>query len=191
MLGEIEHLMRTPDNVDVDEEQMIRGMAAGVAAFVSDLASLAREAGVQQAATNRDPIFAAIEAHRAAERRHKEAVAEADKIEGASMKATPGDYREGIAAEEADPDWQKADAELAAASDATERLAHKLIDTEPTTLAGVIAVLEYVDEYNDWSGRTFPDGFVGSGGHSRPFEAFLSTTLASALRRIGNLPAAV
>jgi hypothetical protein len=81
-----------------------------------------------------DPIFALIERHRAATRAFAAAVSNKDKVQEAHWPWSDA------------PERIAADAQYDAASDARQEAIEDLLSTEPTTFAGVAAVLDYVNE---------------------------------------------
>ena len=81
-----------------------------------------------------DPIFALIQRHRAATRAFSAAVSNKDKVEEVHWPWSDA------------PERIAADAQYDAASDAWQEAIEELLSTEPTTIAGVAAVLDYVNE---------------------------------------------
>ena len=77
-----------------------------------------------------DPIYAAIDSHRAAHLRESELCA----IAGDMTKMDSGK--------------PAADAATSAASDAADDAAVALTNIRPTTLAGIVALLAYIDDFN-------------------------------------------
>ena len=115
-----------------------------------------------------DPIFAVIEAHKAAEARYNAAL----------------DRQNGIE-ERLAPDRWKFDPEIAAAKravkDADEIPAlWALVKTPPTTLAGVVAILTYAAEYAE-RGDVWPTASDGEDD----WAARLHRMLAEAVTEIG------
>jgi hypothetical protein len=81
-----------------------------------------------------DPIFALIERHRAATRAFSAAVSHKDKVQEVHWPWSDA------------PERIAADAQYDAASDAWQDTIEDLLSTEPTTIAGVAVVLDYVNE---------------------------------------------
>jgi len=81
-----------------------------------------------------DPIFALIERHRGAARTFSAAVSNKDKVQAAHWPWSDA------------PERIAADAQYDAASDARHEAIEDLLSTQPTTIAGVAAVLDYVNE---------------------------------------------
>jgi hypothetical protein len=92
--------------------------------------ALAIAAGGAALANASDPIFAAIEAHKAAYHRFSRAV-----DVSASLYPT-------------DPHYEQAQESTGAASETLESAGINLTDVLPTSFAGVIALLSYVDDFN-------------------------------------------
>ena len=80
-----------------------------------------------------DPIFALIERHRRATRAFSAAVSNKDKVQAAHWPWSDA------------PERIAADAQYDAASDARQE-ATDLLSTQPSTIAGAAAVLDYVNE---------------------------------------------
>jgi hypothetical protein len=136
-------------NISLDKA--VRGIAGLQPWTPDDMAGTAGEP---------DPIFAAIEAHRSAEAAAAAAFKHADH----------------------EPDTPHADqaAREAAADEATDvadQLAVELLEVEPVTMAGVIALLEYAADYVD-DGNSWPPLEEGT---------FESTLCAQAARALGIL----
>ena len=112
------------------------------------------------APTTSDPIFERIEAHRKAEAHFSEASGLPDAV------WIMNGHRDG-------PEYEAAEAKVAAAEEAGTAAAWNLLDYPPTTLAGVIALLRYSHEYCV-PGQCWPDGW----------EHELHATLADALQAI-------
>jgi hypothetical protein len=131
-----------------------------------------------------DPIFAAIEAHRKAIAAHSEAVG----TEGALEESLPDDqqrsvltvWREEIV-ETDDPSWIAAVQTRWEASESMDDLAINLLNTEPTTVAGVDALLRY---FADQEEGLFPEKVNHDDGSEGAFGAFLVRHAADALRKI-------
>jgi hypothetical protein len=107
-----------------------------------------------------DPIFAAIEAHRAALESHSAAV----HIESDLEETLPKDKRRSLLTvwdeeivETDDPRWPAALHSRMDASKAMDDAAMALLDIEPTTFPGAIALLKYVAGQED---TLFPDDLI-------------------------------
>jgi hypothetical protein len=81
-----------------------------------------------------DPVFAAIDAHRAAEARFNATLKVLDQLTDADV-------------DEDDPRMRAVERTSRRADAATKP--HTLVRTRPTTLAGVIALLTYLADYED------------------------------------------
>jgi hypothetical protein len=137
-----------------------------------------------------DPIIAAIEAHRhtCAETRaafeHQSAV-ENELVARAQVSAGEA---------ENDPQWIAANAVAGEALAAQDDLAMKLLETQPTTIAGAAALLTYYADVLtttqpdvvfpelDGNGPPFASEFIGDSG--RDFGYFIVRNVAAALSNI-------
>jgi hypothetical protein len=161
------------------------GVAVGGAAIGAGLPLPAPAAvTAQSSAAETDPIFAAIEAHR----RAVAAFGEAVDIEAALEVGLPRDRRrsrinvwEETIVETDDPRWIASERAHRAASDAMDDLAIDLLNTEPTTEAGVDALLRY---FADQDEGLFPDEVSNDDGSAEAFGAYLVRHAADALHRI-------
>jgi len=161
------------------------GAAAGGAAIGVGLPLPALPAATaQSSAAEADPIFAAIEAHRRAIATFEEAV----DTEMALEVALPADRRrscitrwEEKIVESDDPRWQASERMRATASSATDDSAIQLIVIEPTTLAGIEALLRY---FADREKELFPDKVDLDDGSEEAFGTSLVRHAAEALRKI-------
>ena len=81
-----------------------------------------------------DPIFALIERHRGATRAFSAAVSNKDKVQAAHWPWSDA------------PERLAAHAQYDTASDARQEAIEDLLSTQPATIAGVAAVLDYVNE---------------------------------------------
>jgi hypothetical protein len=95
-----------------------------------------------------DPIYAAIERHRAAEQEFSDRCLEVDDIVW---------YRQQVEAGRAAelryvPETPEADAEYDRLNSIVNRAANDLTKMKPTTMRGAIALLRYVDADDDWTG---------------------------------------
>ena len=114
-----------------------------------------------------DPIFAAIEAHRKAEAAFSSAVKAADH--------GPKPHR----------NQKKLDAAVNVTDAAAENAALAILDTKPTTIAGIVAVMEYAADHIQRGVRwphllQYPPKKYGE-----TFEAGLFARLAKTLKKIG------
>jgi hypothetical protein len=120
-----------------------------------------------------DPIYAAIEAHRASEAALNDAVLAHDRFEQ-SLPREAWKNNAGLAA---------LDERVEELGSATAALTIELAKTMPTTLAGCVALLNYADE-NDDGGKwpDHPDYFEGTGASS--WNELMHKTLAAAIQKI-------
>lgn len=108
-----------------------------------------------------DPIFDLIDTHR--------------KAEAAFIDSIREDVRM------ADPRWLEYERIRELSNDKTEDAAADLVSVQPTTMAGVIALLSYAAEYVD-KGNEWPD--LEEDGEQNTWEVFLHRSLAEALAEI-------
>jgi hypothetical protein len=119
-----------------------------------------------------DPIFAAIEAHRAAAVAFSAAVTENGELEEILL--------------EDDPRWIASQEAVDVLGDAERDAACQILSVPPTTMAGVVAVLKYAVEADRdgclWAGNIVDDEH--DGGCGMPWARHLHRMLASAIERI-------
>jgi hypothetical protein len=135
-------------------------------------------------ATESDPMFAAIEAHRRAITAHGDAVS----AESALEQSLPDDRRRSVITmwEETivksdDPRWPAALRARSEASISMDDLAIELLNIEATTVAGIEALLRY---FADQEEALFPDDVSNDDGSEETFGACLVRHAADALRKI-------
>jgi hypothetical protein len=124
--------------------------------------------GSDVAASEADPIFAAIESHRSA-------VAARDAFfdERSGFEET---FPEG------DPKWAQIDRADEVAYEVEETAACEMLNVEPTTLEGVTAILAYAAEVLK-RGCAF-SRFLGDDGKPNSFEYLLISNCAAALTKL-------
>jgi hypothetical protein len=135
-----------------------------------------------------DPIFAVIEAHRAA---HASYVAAVDrnhelqeKLRASRRKSDfDGDDNLCVAATD-DPDWIASERGWHVASAAEDSTALMLVELAPTTLIGVAALLRYSVEHIE-GGGSWPDPESGDPDDGTDWSFFLHRNLADALAALG------
>ena len=132
-----------------------------------------------------DPIFPAIEAHRKAALGFKLAI-DANCVLDCELprdkrRSSVTPWEEKIV-ETDDPRWIKSERAIRETSDAESDAACALINVMPTTLAGVIALLQYAVSA-DPDGQAWPDDLLAdeSAKLSRPWHHFLIANLAQIL----------
>jgi hypothetical protein len=161
------------------------GVAAGGAALGAGLPLPALPAAPALGGDGEaDPIIAAIEAHRTALAAHDEAVG----IEDSLQESLPDDQtqsrvtarRETIVETDA-PSWVAAVRTRWEASNLMDDLAIDLLNTEPTTVAGIEALLRH---FADQDEGLFPDNVCNDDGSAEAFGANLARHAADALRKI-------
>jgi hypothetical protein len=160
-------------------------VAAGAAALGAGLPLPAPPAAIAQSSdAEAAPISAAIEAHRRAIAAHGDAVS----AESALEQSLPADRRrsritvwEETIVEGDDPRWPASERARRAASNSMDHLAIDLLNTEPTTVAGVEALLRYFADQED---ALFPEDVSNDDGSVETFGACLVRHAADALRKI-------
>ena len=131
-----------------------------------------------------DPIFAAIEAHKAARAtwicwvdRHMALEAELPKDK---RQSTVNAWDNEIVLSD-DPRWIEAERELSLTSDAEEEAACELVSVRPTTMAGLLALLNHALVY-DTDGKGWPRDLCSDDGkRRRPWQTFLLENITDAL----------
>jgi hypothetical protein len=136
-------------------------------------------------ATDSDPMFAAIEAHRRAITAHGDAVS----AESALEQSLPNDRRRSVITaweetivESDDPRWPAALRARSEASISMDGLAIDLLNIEATTVAGIEALLRYFADQED--DAIFPEEVSNDDGSEEAFGACLVRHAADALRKI-------
>jgi hypothetical protein len=182
-------LSTPPTNTSATSRRAFLVQAAGVAAGGAALGAVlplpaVPAAPAQSSAAEADPIFAAIEAHRKAVAAHSEAVG----TEMALEISLPADRRrsritvwEEKIVETDDPRWLAAIRAVSAASDSMDDLAINLLNTEPTTVAGIEALLSYFANQEE---ALFPGEVRNDDGSVEMFGSYLVRHAADALRKI-------
>jgi hypothetical protein len=161
------------------------GVAVGGAAIGAGLPLPASPAATaQSSAAEADPIFAAIEAHRRAVVAHDQAVG----IENSLEESLPDEQRqsrmkvwEKTIVETDDPSWIAAVQTRWEASESMDDFAINLLNTEPTTVAGVDALLRY---FADQEEGLFPERVSNDDDSAEAFGSYLVRHAANALRKI-------
>jgi hypothetical protein len=136
-------------------------------------------------ATESDPMFAAIEAHRRAIAAHGDAVS----AESALEQSLPDDRRRSVITvweetilESDDPRWPAALRARSEASISMDDLAIDLLNIEATTVAGVEALLRYFADQED--DALFPEEVSNDDGSEEAFGTCLVRHAADGLRKI-------
>jgi hypothetical protein len=161
------------------------GVAAGGAALGAGLPLPAPAASTALGSdAEADPIFAAIETHRRAIAAHSEAVGTEDAL-GANLpddqqRSVLTAWREEIV-ETDDPRWIAAIRARWATSNSMDDLAIDLLNTEPTTVTGIEALLRY---FAGQEKELFPYEVSHDDGSEGPFGSYLVRHAADALRKI-------
>jgi hypothetical protein len=133
-------------------------------------------------AASADPIFRAIETHRAATAAFGAALDRQNDLENAGIS---GPTFSGDLTDDDHPDWIIAIRAVWATSDAEDEAACAILDTPPTTLEGVAAILAYAAEY-ERKGDQWPRDLVHDDNvcHGRDWAFYLHQMLADA---VGNI----
>jgi hypothetical protein len=141
----------------------------------------------QSAAAADDPIFAAIEAHKAARATWIEWVYRHSDLEEElpqeKCKSWADMYEEKIF-EMDDPRWIECERAVVRTMNAEIDAAVVLVDVRPTTQAGICALLQYAHA-SDTDGEAWPRELQSDDGKiTRPWEYFLIESVAGALAKL-------
>jgi hypothetical protein len=154
------------------DEARLRFLAVAAGASVASVGTLA-VAAMPAAATDSsacaiDPAFALIAAHRAAEIAHCEVIDAQDEAED----------KYGLHSHEASDAWDRS----GAAAAEVNSICWKLANTQPTTLAGVAAVLRFGNEVED-AGLEWPEtDTIGPEGWHYQLRATMAAALEALLK---------
>jgi hypothetical protein len=140
--------------IDTKRRRFLLSAAGGAVTAAIPVAALA---------VGPDPIFAAIERHRELSAEYTAAVDVSSKIEDG-------------------PEFEAADAIAGDRCGELLDCAEELIRLEPTSLAGVIALIRYVASLEEWQTPRDPDEFDGQ---PPDWGKAFCTTVANALDRVG------
>ena len=132
-----------------------RTILAGAAAVPVLTLPAAGVASMPVAASEPDPVFAMVAAHREAFVEHMRAA----RLDGKLMRSDPGAEATGAALDAADEVYQEA--------------TWKLSEVVPTTMAGVVALLRYLEEFQEQAIELPEDP---RGWHSGDHDALLTET---------------
>jgi hypothetical protein len=132
-----------------------RTILAGAAAVPALAIPAAGAASAFAAASEPDPVFATVAAHREAFVEHMRAA----RLDGKLMRSDP----------RAEATW----AALDAADEAYQEATWKLSEVVPTTMAGVVALLRYLEEFQEQAIELPEDP---RGWHSGDHDALLTET---------------
>jgi hypothetical protein len=138
--------------------------------------------------TGADPILELIEAHKSANAEHVATCSHYSDMEQTIDKSRRrGDFTvEGVTVVEGDdPRWTEACRRFQRAVGFEDAIAVEIAATEPTSLAGVSAILKYAVEFVE-CGHLWPDEYALEGGDECPQEwnHHLHRTLALAVGRL-------
>jgi hypothetical protein len=155
--------------------------------FLSTAAALAASAAVAipanaADASTPDPIFEAIEVHKAARLAFENAVSRGSALEqelpGEKTRSWITVWEEEIV-ETDDPRWIDSVREVHRASEAATDAAYAVANVAPTTMAGVVSLLQYAISFppEEW-----PEGVeCDDDPETRPWHSFLIETLIAVL----------
>jgi hypothetical protein len=155
--------------------------------FLSTAAALAASAAVAIPANaanalGADPILAAIEAHRAARLAFENAVSRGSALEQELPREKTRSWItvwEEEIVETDDPRWIDSVREVNRASDAATDAAYALANVAPTTMAGVVSLLQYAISIRP---EEWPEGVESDDDtETRPWHYFLIETLIAVL----------
>jgi hypothetical protein len=155
--------------------------------FLSTAAALAASAAVAIPANaanalGADPILAAIEAHRAARLAFENAVSRGSALEQELPREKTRSWItvwEEEIVETDDPRWIDSVHEVHRASDAATDAAYALANVAPTTMAGVVGLLQYAISIHP---EEWPEGVESDDDtETRPWHYFLIETLIAVL----------
>ncbi|MEH2543217.1 MULTISPECIES: hypothetical protein [unclassified Bradyrhizobium] len=156
-------------------------VTAGSAALATALSAPGPAAGAVQA---RDPIFAAIEAHKAALATWLACVDRQGDLE-AQLPNGQCQSRITVWGEEIvetdDPRWIEGEREIIRTTAAADDAAVELLNIAPTTIAGLCALVEHAVT-SDVTGHLWPENLVSSEGKARPWQHFLLENISEALK---------
>jgi hypothetical protein len=138
-----------PDNTNPSRRALLAGAPTVAAAALAGGTIVDAVAISGAKASTPDPIFAAIEAHKTAERAFSEILAEQSALErllpDALSQSTVGARGERIV-ETDDPRWIANQRAVDRSSNEGFNRALALLDIRPTTLAGLVSLFRYVGE---------------------------------------------
>jgi len=163
-----------------------RAPSPGRRAFLSNVAALSVAATITgpAVALSHDPIFAAIDAHKAASADISAEVSEHSRLESLlpreKRKSSVNAFEETIVPTD-DPRWIETERTVMRSFEAETDAACVLVSVRPTTIAGVLALLQYVNAA-DTDGETWPRDLQSDDGKKvRSWHYFLIESLAEVL----------
>jgi hypothetical protein len=155
--------LRSRQSKDKAMSQDVKPTRRAILAGAAALPATAAVAAMPLAVVDRDPIFAAIDPHRAASASYDDNCSRLD-----------------------EEDTPEAEAQLSELHNREESAALAILAVEPTTIAGVVAILTYAADQS-FAHRDWPTGLRDENHESGigfPWEAFLHENLARALSKI-------
>lgn len=138
-----------------------------------------------------DPVYAAIDLHRMAFARLTAVLKESSRLEEelpAERRQSGYDHEEGglVFVDSDDPRWIASEQAVEDFSNAERRAAAAFLQTEPSTLAGILAALAYVAGYETERHYGFGSYFDGAEGGEAEWHILLHRSLARAIARIAS-----
>jgi hypothetical protein len=151
--------------------------------FLSTAAALAASAAVSVPATalGADPIFEAIEAHKAARLAFENAVSRGSALEQELPREKTRSWItvwEEEIVDTDDPRWIDSVREVHRTSEAATEAAYALANVAPTTMAGVVGLLQYAISVRP---EEWPEGVQSDDAETRPWHTFLIEMLIAVL----------
>lgn len=171
---------------------------AGRRAFLAGAASIAAGSALTLSASaattlsGPDPIFAAIEDHKAACAAMNAEVSEHSRLESAlpreKRKSSVDAFEEKIVATD-DPRWIESERAVMRSFDTETDAACVLVTVRPTTIAGILALLHYANAADN-DGEAWPRELASDDGtKTRSWHYFLIEAIAEALPSMVSLKA--
>lgn len=153
--------------------------------MVVSAAALTGTAMSQPASAEADPIFAAIEAHKCAVAAYNAICVQEDQLD-AKIPSAKRKSRYGEIVETDDPRWIVFQKELDGAANVEDEAECGLASVTPTTLAGVIALLDYTVQIEKGVGfrEVYFDSDDTDQRHGRSWYYFVNRNLADTLRNV-------
>jgi hypothetical protein len=158
-------------------------LAASASTASANAAPVAAAYAASQGSSEADSIFAAIEAHKAASVAFARCISIHSKLEAALPKdrrRSNIDAHEHKIVEADDPRWIESERSIDALGDVESDTACALVNVRPSTMAGVLALLNYAITA-DRDGETWGVDLQDDDGRSRSWHHFLIVMLADVL----------
>jgi hypothetical protein len=163
---------------------ILHGGVEGMICTTAALAVLERSHSKDADHVSQDPIFAAIETHKAAKATWVKCVHDHGDLEEElprERRRSTADAWEVKIIETDDPRWIESERAMIRTSDAETDAAVTLVSIRPTTLGGVLGLLKYATEA-DTDGEGWPCDLVSDDGEmSRSWHYFMTESVAEAM----------